>query len=130
MKNWRFLVSVPKNPRVNPGPICRNSGLGSTKGNEAQNALGGGGAGLRPIKTSSRTQFYISQTLNQIFEMYLKFFLLPLFALVQPDPNHNLLLPYMLAEGNNGVDSNTALAMMMAQNAHHGGSGTFSSLAV
>ena len=29
----------------------------------------------------------------------------------------------MLAGGNDGVNSNTALAMMLAQNAHHGGSG-------
>ena len=53
----------------------------------------------------------------------MKFSIFAFLGMIRSDPNHNLLLPYMLAGGNDGVNSNTALAMMLAQNAHHGGSG-------
>lgn len=56
----------------------------------------------------------------------MKFSIFAFLGMIRSDPNHNLLLPYMLAGSNDGVNSNTALAMMLAQNAHHGGSGKIS----
>lgn len=40
------------------------------------------------------------------------------------DPFHNYLMPYLMSKGDSGeADTNFALMLMMAQNAHHGGTG-------
>lgn len=40
------------------------------------------------------------------------------------DPFHNYIMPYMMSKGDSGeADTNFALMLMMAQNAHHGGTG-------
>ena len=46
-------------------------------------------------------------------------------AIASATPYHNYMIPYMLAkdENSNLVDSNMALMLMMAQNAHHARNG-------